>query len=214
MSHSKRIGVSPYGMTGVNSWYSILGDYFNPDIVVLDYDTTPDDLDFVIFDGGSDVYPVMYGEQMNGSHKPHIKRDYIEHFLFHRYFQENTNYIGICRGIQFLNIMMNGTLHQDLYAVEKGHGGNHVVLTKHSILKGYVPSSFEVNLLHHQAVKHIGISLVPTLIEPQTDVIEGIESHPHSYPNDKIRAVQCHPEFGRFRHADDLIRYLFRCQDE
>lgn len=209
MSHSKSIGVSPYGMTGTESWHNLLLSYCNPNIITLDYNHTPDNLDFIIFDGGSDIFPHLYGEQIDGSHKPDIKRDYIEHYLFHRYFQSNTKYVGICRGIQFLNVMMNGTLHQDLGSIKKGHHGDHKVVTANSELRKYVPSSFEVNSLHHQAVKDIGMTLIPTLYEPQTNVIEGIESNPDSHLYNKIRAVQCHPEFGRFKYADTLIAYLF-----
>ena len=65
--------------------------------------------------------------------------------------------------------------------------------------------SFHVNSLHHQGIKDLGLDLMATLIEPQTELIEGIES----INGDNIRAVQSHPEMGGFKHAKNLMKYLF-----
>lgn len=207
-----KVGVSTDGMYGMNKWHNELTAMFGPRSIEahnLDYKDTPDNLDFIIFDGGSDIYPHFYGEEMNGSYTPHLKRDFLEQFLFHRYFHTKTRYVGICRGLQFLNIMMNGTLHQDLREVNKEHRGSHIVVTEECDIEDYVPRSLDVNSLHHQGIKELGMGLLPTLVEPHTSLIEGIQSDIDVYPYEKIRAVQCHPEMGGFKYAQNLMKYLF-----
>ena len=208
------IGISNLGMYAAPYWLRELQPFLNPHIKIIDYDRLPSDLDFIIFDGGADVYPSFYGEIREAHTSSHIKRDSLEMFIFNRYFNTPTKYIGICRGHQLLNVFMRGTLHQDLPSIGKGHNMEHNVVTKHSILQSFVPNKFYVNSLHHQAVKDIGFGLMPSLLEPKTDIVEGLEMNMDlALPlnlQDKIRSVQCHPEMAGFKYADELMKYLFR----
>lgn len=206
----KSIGVSSYGQYDTAFWGTIISTlgYDGFSIQKVEPDNFPDKLDFIIFDGGADVMPFLYGEVKESKTMTNPKRDLLEMTIFKHYLHTSTKFIGICRGSQFLNVMMNGTLQQH---ITHSHPGKHKVehLNLDTKLKEYVPhESFGVNSTHHQAVKTVGIGLMPTIMHPTLKTIEGVESMPLF--NDKIRAVQCHPESGGFPEAQPLLNYLFR----
>lgn len=208
-----KIGISGLGMYDKKFWLKHLIK-LNPNIYTLYYDRLVKNLDFIIFDGGADVYPTFYGEGIHPTTMSNIRRDSLEMFLFARYFNTSTKYIGICRGHQLLNVFMRGSLNQDLASINKPHKGFHSVVTTNSILRKYVPNKFQVNSYHHQAVKEVAFGLMPTLFEPITNIVEGLEMNQDiNFPNnlkDKIRTVQCHPEMNGFPEAESLMDYLFR----
>ena len=112
--------------------------------------------------------------------------------------------LGICRGFQFLNVALGGTLWQDIpsqvrntythhpYPLEMIAARTHNVVTVqntklHSILN---MNKLKVNSMHHQAAKVLAPSL--TLSAVSTDGIpEGFELHDHPF----LVAVQWHPEW-------------------
>ena len=122
-----------------------------------------------------------------------------------------TKFIGICRGHQFLNVLMGGTLYQDLHSVGLEHKSFHQnIRTEESKLSKYTQDNYMItNSYHHQAVKTLGNNLTISLKETNTGITEGLES----IEGDKIRSVQCHPEFVEFQHALALLQYLFRLNE-
>lgn len=169
----------------------------------------PDNVDFVIFDGGADVHPSFYGEMIKPCTFPNVYRDKVEKGIYDFYKNKNTKFLGICRGLQFLNVMSKGTLYQDLSQVNKGHCSPHnVKIVDSKLIKLLDTSTILVNSLHHQAVKKLGNNLKPTMIETTTNIIEGF----CSINGDKIRAVQSHPEFlgDNYPKALYVLKWLLR----
>lgn len=108
--------------------------------------------------------------------------------------------MGICRGMQVINIALGGSVYQDLqteYAslkmqhAQKAPGflpTHHVTLKKHTWLAKSLGQQVFVNSRHHQAVKKLGQGLIVSAQAPD-GVIEGIET-----TNGQIIGVQWHPE--------------------
>ena len=170
------------------------------------------ELDFIIFDGGADVSPHLYNEAPHITTLSNTQRDKVEWKIGQLYMNNpKTKFIGICRGHQFLNVLMGGTLYQDLRSIGLEHKSFHqTIQTKKSKLAKYTQdNSILTNSYHHQAVKTLGKNLTISLKETSTDITEGLEST----KGDKIRSVQCHPEFVEFPHALNLLQYLFRLNE-
>lgn len=175
-----RVGLSPMGMYNANSWHMRLEEVgYNCEVEYVDINQ-PQPFDIIIFDGGEDVSPEYYGEVMNPRTFSSIDRDVMESRIFNHYIERVQRIVGICRGIQFINVMLGGDLHQDLFEKGMGHKGTHEVIPikPSSVLMNkfldHSGKSFVVNSLHHQAVKNLSPKLVATLIEPNTRVIEGV----------------------------------------
>jgi putative glutamine amidotransferase len=204
------IGISSRGQYTTSSWGTIISTlgFEGFAIQAIDKNTMSHKFDFIIFDGGADVLPFLYGQSTGDKTQTYPQRDMLEMTIFKKFLHTTTKFIGICRGSQFLNVMMNGTLDQHIH---HGHPPSHRVehTNLDTKLQQYVKQdTFVVNSTHHQAVKEVGIGLMPTLMHPTLKTIEGIESMPLF--NDKIRAVQCHPESLNFDAAENLLKYLFR----
>lgn len=171
-----------------------------------------ENLDFIIFDGGSDVSPHLYNETPHITTHSNEQRDKIEWQIGQLHMNNpKTKFIGICRGHQFLNVLMGGTLYQDLHSVGLEHNSFHQnIQTKKSKLSQYIQNDYIItNSYHHQAVKTLGNNLIINLRETNTGITEGLEST----EEDKIRTIQCHPEFQNFEQWNNLIKYLFRIEN-
>src|SRR3990167_170987 len=211
------IGITDTVMIPRTRWQKLLKPFINDLQItrISHHSKINRNIDLIIFDGGADVTPYLYGERPEWYTHYNLQRDLIERTIALQYMRnERTKYVGICRGHQFLNTIFNGTLHQDLNAIKKGHEIRHDVtpFPNSEITKYIKELRFEVNSYHHQAIREIGTELKATLFDPLTEVIEGIESDTKiDYLQDKVRAVQCHPEDIReFAEAPNLIKYLFR----
>ena len=146
------------------------------------------DYDGLILCGGNDVQPCYYGEEINGSLDFDEERDRTEMALAQKFFQTGKPILGICRGMQLLNVALGGTLYQDI----SGHRGEilHTVKAeKGSLWEKLYGKEFTVNSFHHQAVKRLGNGLKATLYDGTGAVIEGVEHESKPY-----LGVQWHPE--------------------
>lgn len=168
----------------------------------------PRAFDLVCFTGGADVSPEVYGHRnLRSSNNP--RRDEIESEIFEAARCEGIPMTGICRGSQFLNVKMGGTMVQDLRA---SHGGNpHTCITLDD-------QEFEVTSSHHQmsVLGHGGEYLARSedCLEIEDCVYDGTleprqlagmgsgdcasefqVTEAFSYSEAKIFAVQHHPEW-------------------
>ena len=82
---------------------------------------TPEKADIVIFTGGADVNPILYGEVPHPSVSYDAKRDEEDIKLFEYCFNAGVPMVGICRGAQFINVMMGGKLIQHLDNHQRVH---------------------------------------------------------------------------------------------
>ena len=110
--------------------------------LTLDYDVA----DIIVFTGGSDISPSLYGEVTLEKTQVNITRDAYEVSLYHRMLRQTKRriaFVGICRGGQLLNVMNGGKLWQDV----EGHKSTHSVidLTTNKVVR--------VNSYHHQMMR-------------------------------------------------------------
>jgi len=153
--------------------------------------------DLVIFTGGSDISPRLYGEKNTHSYC-NIGRDERELEIFTLCLKYGIKMFGVCRGHQLLNALSGGKLVQDLRTFKESHGGYHeLIITEPDSVIGGIYT--EVNSIHHQGVDKPGINL--NITSTYKGVIESVES-------DNILSVQWHPEFMLDSQAEKLSAYL------
>jgi putative glutamine amidotransferase len=173
-----------------------------------------DRVDGICLPGGPDMQPSAYGEEPHpqlGPTEPRV--DAVELALVRAADRRNLPILGICRGMQLLNVARGGTLHQHLPDVvgdtlqhrqpEHGSVTTHRVETApHSRLRATLGGPrLEVNSFHHQAVRTLGDDLTATAWA-EDGTIEAVEE-----PGDRlVLGVQWHAE-GLLAH-DPLFELL------
>lgn len=128
------------------------------------------------------------------------KRDNPETLLLSKTLQADKPILGICRGLQFLNVFLGGTLWQDLpsehpseivHRQAKPYGIPTHKVTLSGELKSLLDKDIlEVNTLHHQAIKDLANGLTPMAVAPD-GIIEVVMMKNKRF----VWAVQWHPEY-------------------
>ena len=198
-SFTFRENASPNDFTyRVNSHYlSCLGAAGALPVMVGD--TDPEALaeraDGILFTGGEDLDPAFFGEEkVNSTVTVTPARDSLEFRLFAAAKAKGIPMIGICRGIQLLNVALGGSLWQDIpsqcpQSVPHANGAVHTVQTaENSLFRSLFGAEFSTNSYHHQSVKAPGEGLRVTA-QTSDGIIEAVEHQ--SLP---IWATQWHPE--------------------
>lgn len=142
--------------------------------------------DLIIFSGGEDINPVIYG-QRNKHSSYVVDRDLIELEILRMGIALGKKLLGVCRGHQLINAHLGGDLVQDIgIELKTRHPSVHKLseMEEDSIAKKFFSEG--VNSLHHQGVIKPGEGLNITSF--YGGVIESTE-------NDTIITVQWHPEF-------------------
>ena len=76
--------------------------------------------DGILFTGGSDITPSLYGEEKDKNcGKTNFKRDEIEAEIFKAFYRTEKPVFGICRGMQFINVCLGGSIYQDISDIQK-----------------------------------------------------------------------------------------------
>jgi putative glutamine amidotransferase len=177
-------------------------------------DALLDRVDGVCLPGGPDVHPTVYRAEPHSELGPTEPRvDAVELALVRAADRRKLPILGICRGMQLLNVARGGTLHQHLPDVvgvgiehrQPDHGSiptHRIETASHSRLRAALGGpTLEVNSFHHQAVEKLGKGLVATAWA-QDGTIEAIEN-----PSDRlVIGVQWHAE-GLLAH-DPLFELL------
>jgi putative glutamine amidotransferase len=152
-------------------------------------------LDGLVIPGGPDVEPVRYGAELGPRTGPPAReRDAWELALMEAALAAGLPLLGVCRGMQLLNVVLGGTLtqHVDGHAGPAGVFGEHTVKpvpgTRYSAA---VPQTVAVPTYHHQAVDRLGRGLVVSA-HAEDGVVEAVEL-PHG---PFVLGVQWHPEMG------------------
>lgn len=186
-------------------------------------------LDGLILQGGADVSPKAYGEealQPEWSGDP--VRDTYELELVHEFIEAGKPVLGVCRGVQLINVALGGTLYQDLptqLPASSGHEtadydrNTHLIeFTAQGRMKdwfGAVKGGAVVSI-HHQAVHKLGKGVIVEACSSHDGVIEAISWDGPSF----VCGVQWHPEFHTLAHGEELLdnaplleHFLQACQE-
>ncbi|CAL9318752.1 gamma-glutamyl-gamma-aminobutyrate hydrolase family protein [Streptomyces sp. SudanB182_2057] len=151
-------------------------------------------LDGLVVAGGPDVDPARYGaERSPRTGPPAPERDAWELALIEAALATGVPLLGVCRGMQLLNVALGGTLvqHLDGHAEKVGvFGGHPVKPVPGTLYGGIVPEELTVPTYHHQAVERLGAGLVPSAYAAD-GTVEAVE-----LPADRgwVLGVQWHPE--------------------
>ncbi|MES4903869.1 MULTISPECIES: gamma-glutamyl-gamma-aminobutyrate hydrolase family protein [unclassified Streptomyces] len=154
-------------------------------------------LDALVIAGGPDVEPVRYGaDPHERTGPPARERDAWELALIDTALANGVPLLGICRGLQLLNVARGGTLVQHL----EGHVGPPGVFERHEVkpvpgtlLARIAPEAVSVPTYHHQAVDRLGEGLTVSARATEDGTVEAVE-----VPGDTgfVLGVQWHPEAG------------------
>lgn len=158
--------------------------------------------DALLLPGGGDLEPWRYGQRNSASQGLEPERDAVELELLEQFTAQNKPVLGICRGIQTINVFFGGTLIQDLpgHSAVNGADRYHDVTTAPSLLRELYGEAMIVNSAHHQAIDCVGRGL-RVLQKAPDGTIEAIchEALP-------VWALQWHPE----RMPETIRRVMFR----
>ena len=173
-----------------------------------------DTIDGIIFSGGGDINPLFFGEEpIKELHSITPERDRQELLLARLAYDRQIPMLGICKGIQTINLALGGTVYQDIHTQMEGTRIKHsqdqdrrypshsVRLMPGSIMQRIFGSTtITVNSFHHQACKEAAPCLNATAISPD-GVIEAIESNEFK----SVLGVQWHPETYILRQNNDMM---------
>ena len=114
--------------------------------------------DALLLPGGGDLEPRRYGQANTASRDLEPERDEAELLLLERFTAAGRPVLGICRGMQVLNVFFGGTLLQDLpgHSQAAGRDRLHRVRTAPSPLRELYGQDVVVNSAHHQAADRLG----------------------------------------------------------
>jgi putative glutamine amidotransferase len=180
-----------------------------------------DRLDGLLISGGDfDIHPSFYGEKpMPGLGVIKQERTEFELDLAAAALKLDLPVLGLCGGEQAINVVLGGTLYQDI-PTQLPHAGNHqqshnkesgghrIFIHQRTRLREIIKRrSIEVNTTHHQAVKQTGKGLIVNATADD-GLIEGIESERHSF----VLGLQWHPEVlaARYEHQRRIMRSFIR----
>lgn len=169
-------------------------------------------LDGLILQGGADVSPLAYGEQpLQPEWSGDPVRDAYELELVHEFMEAGKPILGICRGMQLINVALGGSLYQDLPTqLPEAQGHETTDYDRNSHWVNFTPdgemaqwfgdvAGGRVASIHHQAVKRLGRDVVVEA-NASDGVVEAIRWNGRSF----VCGVQWHPEFHHLGGQDML----------
>ncbi|HVS98117.1 MAG TPA: gamma-glutamyl-gamma-aminobutyrate hydrolase family protein [Puia sp.] len=173
------------------------------EVVRLDGVSGAGDLDALVLSGGVDIAPEFYEGAVAYAHAPKAwqrERDLYEMAALETALDRRLPVLGVCRGLQLINVVLRGDLVQDLGAGDAVHEGaagvdkRHDVVVEPGTLLHEIAAAGrgQVNSAHHQAVGRLGDGLRVSC-RAEDGTIEGLEwAEPERKPF--LLAVQWHPE--------------------
>lgn len=152
--------------------------------------------DGLLLPGGGDIAPAFYGEMNHGCIDIDTELDILQLQIFDLAVRRHIPILGICKGLQIINVGLGGTLVQDLapparerHRYDNGDKYHESVIAESTWLHKLYGSSTVVNSAHHQVIDRLGQGLLPVSRCPMDGCIEAIAHE--SLP---VIGVQWHPE--------------------
>ena len=163
-----------------------------------DADALLDLVDGLLLPGGSDIDPAVYGAEPHPETNGYrSERDRFEIALARGAIERGMPLLGVCRGMELLNVALGGTLDQNIDNLElhrhtKGAFGDHEVVLEPGSLAARAAGAerLAVKSHHHQGIGEFGEGLVVSGRAPEDDLIEAVELPGESF----VLAVLWHPE--------------------
>jgi len=162
-------------------------------------------VDGILLTGGGDIDPAIF----NGQPHPNVygvdhERDFLEIELVRQASRSQTPFLGICRGIQVINVALGGTLYTDIGAqipdserhdyypnIPRDKIAHHVKIQNGSQLRKLTGTAeLAVNSLHHQGLEQVPAYLKP-IAHSGDGMVEAVELRDHVFG----LGVQWHPEW-------------------
>lgn len=165
-------------------------------------------LDGFVLTGGTDVDPARYGAHPDpAALPPEPDRDRLELGLLDLATEEDVPVLGICRGVQVLNVWAGGSLRQDVPAharfdVAAGDRVDELTIVPGTVLHELYGPRLAVNSLHHQTIDRVAGGWTVSARSSLGDV-EALE-----WPGHDVIGVQWHPELLDSRAADPIFAWL------
>lgn len=168
-----------------------------------------DESDILVFTGGEDVCPALYGDKILNVTHFNYNRDAKEVAIYNKY--PDKIKIGICRGGQFLNVMNKGTMWQDvnnhtrshkMFLVPKGlvEGDQIEVTSTHHQMMIMGPEAKSLGYAHEATEKLRGEKEIHSNVLSDTEVLW--------YEKTKSFCFQPHPEYGHEPTKDVFVKLL------
>jgi putative glutamine amidotransferase len=164
-------------------------------------------LDALVLHGGADVWPGSYGEApLEQRWSGDRVRDEYEIALLRAFVDSGKPVLGVCRGMQLINVAFGGTLYQDIGTQRPealvhrdadvyDHNFHQLEIVPDTRLQAIFADtrSCKINSIHHQGIKALAPGFVVEAQCPDDGMIEAIRHTGAAY----VAAVQWHPEFHR-----------------
>ncbi len=168
------------------------------DAMGVHYLTTMDpgklsDMDALLLPGGGDITPAFFGQKNHGSRNIDIELDIIQLQALDIFYKARKPVLGICKGMQVINVYFGGTITQHIkesseHAWENGDKLHATSVREDSFLGKLYGKRMITNSAHHQAIDRTGREL--RIVQTADDgIIEGI-----AHDKLPILGVQWHPE--------------------
>ena len=166
--------------------------------------------DGLLLPGGGDMDPKFYGQaRIPACGEPNLLRDAAEPLLLRAFLAADKPVLGICRGIQVMNVVLGGTLYQDIKPFEHVPHNDHwakvhtVTVRRGTLLSRLLgQDTVLVNSQHHQAVDRVAPGFTLAALS-EDGIVEAIEKPDARF----CLGVQWHPEW--LSDADPAMQGLF-----
>lgn len=192
------------------TYYQWLSPYFDIELVVprlhQHYEDVVKRNDLLLICGGNDINPLYYHQDPHPSNTQEDSLiETMDFALLEQFYQAHKPILGICRGIQIINVFFKGTLIQDIptqFSTSISHHKDfhNVLISPNTLFNQFFPHHIRVNSFHHQNIKDVARIFHISAIS-EDGLIEGIENH-------QVIAVQWHPERMDEHHQKQFIAMI------